>query len=443
MSIFIQIASYRDPELLPTIRDCIYKANNPSRLSFGICWQHATEDVWDCLDEYKNDSRFRIMDVKWNESKGLGWARSHTQKLWNGEDYTLQIDSHHRFIQNWDEELITMIKQTNSNKPIITTYAIPYTPGEALQYNTPYKMVGKKFSPYGTILFYPQPIEHIEQYTKPIPARFVSGHFYFTLGIHCKEYKYDPDIYFAGDEISLSIRSYTLGYDIYHPHKIIMWHEYTRSGRKKHWDDFNSTTKQNGTVKDLWHELDDYSKRKLRHLLQEENNNIDLGEYGLGNVRSHSDYEKYAGICFKERKLHPDTITGFNPPVNKSYEDWERYQLYNYELQLPLYEKKFTYIYISIEDINNKVLYYREIHDYVPILSVSFETNLIPHHWVFLPFNETGWDERIITTFHEQFSDNVFTTIATQIKNKRSSIVINDNSVYQIKPPKLFTNLFK
>jgi hypothetical protein len=45
--IFVQIASYRDPELLPTIKECISKAKYPERLTFGICWQHSEDDEWD------------------------------------------------------------------------------------------------------------------------------------------------------------------------------------------------------------------------------------------------------------------------------------------------------------------------------------------------------------------------------------------------------------
>ena len=37
--IFIRIASYRDPELIPTLRDCIEKSDNPDNLVFSICWQ--------------------------------------------------------------------------------------------------------------------------------------------------------------------------------------------------------------------------------------------------------------------------------------------------------------------------------------------------------------------------------------------------------------------
>ena len=280
--IFVQIASYRDPELVPTIRDCISKAKHPENLTFGICWQR--DDV-ESLHEFTNDSRFRVIDVPWNQSKGLCWARSLIQKLWKGEEYTLQLDSHHRFIQNWDVELIEMLKQTGSEKPIVGSYAGMYDPvGDRLLNKEPYMMVANHFTLGGTILFFPRAIPGWESLTKPIPARFVSGHFYFTIGKHCEEYKYDPNIYFAGDEISLSIRSFTLGYDLFHPHKTVIWHEYTRKGRVKHWDDFNEKNVQDKLVDMPWYLMDDNSKRRLRHMLQEEDNNIDLGEYGLGTV---------------------------------------------------------------------------------------------------------------------------------------------------------------
>jgi len=71
VKIFVQIASYRDPQLLPTLRDCIKNAKNPDNLVFGICWQH---DETDSLDEFKDDKRFKIIDVPYKESKGVCWS---------------------------------------------------------------------------------------------------------------------------------------------------------------------------------------------------------------------------------------------------------------------------------------------------------------------------------------------------------------------------------
>jgi hypothetical protein len=381
MKIFVQIASYRDPELLPTIRDCIDKAKYPENLTFGICWQR---DENESMGEFENDPRFRVLDYHWSKSKGLCWARSEIQKLWQGEEYTLQLDSHHRFLQDWDVELIEMMKLTGSKKPIITSYAGMYRPSDNQLLNVePYKMVASNFTPGGTILFRPHTIENWETLEKPIPARFVSGHFFFTIGKHCEEYKYDPNIYFAGDEISLSIRSFTLGYDLFHPHKTVVWHEYTREGRTKHWTDFNTENLTTGIVEKPWWEMDNDSKRRLRHMLQEEDNNIDLGIYGLGNVRTHNDYELYSGINFKERMLHPNTIKGVNPPINDETEWYlKEKETFNLELEIP-YIENFKFIYIGVEDKNGEVMYRQDLTTYQEKLNIKIESFEKPHKWVY------------------------------------------------------------
>jgi len=418
--IFVQIASYRDPELLPTIKDCIAKAKYPERLTFGICWQHSEDDEWDTLDEYKDNPAFTIMDVKWNESLGLCWARHHIQKMYKGEEYTMQIDSHHRFVQDWDEEMIEMLKLTGSPKPILTAYAGMYDPKENKLLNfDPYKMVPDKFTPGGTILFYPHSIENWEQLDKPIPARFVSGHFFFTIGKHCEEYHYDPNIYFAGDEISLSIRSYTLGYDLFHPHRLLIWHEYTREGRTKHWTDFNNETKEAGLVKNSWWDMDNESKRRLRHMLQEEDNEIDLEQYGLGTKRNHHSYELYAGINFRKRKLHPNAKKGLNPPTTTDDEDdsWIKDVETNYNLQLDWTSKwneiskqisctcALGFIYLGVEDNNGNVLFRIDLTDEKYLIGAetffiaSFKSIAPPYKLIVWPYErDKDWLERIDIT---------------------------------------------
>ena len=57
--IFISIAAYRDPELVPTVEDCLARATHPDRLRFGICWQHGADEP---PLPWAGDSRFRIID---------------------------------------------------------------------------------------------------------------------------------------------------------------------------------------------------------------------------------------------------------------------------------------------------------------------------------------------------------------------------------------------
>ena len=83
-SIFVQIASYRDSQLLPTLHDMIDKADEPENLKICICWQHSEEDVWDHLLEFEGDDRFIIIDVDAKDSKGVCWARNLIQQEYVG-----------------------------------------------------------------------------------------------------------------------------------------------------------------------------------------------------------------------------------------------------------------------------------------------------------------------------------------------------------------------
>ena len=72
MSIFVSIAAYRDPQLVPTISDCIAHARYPHDLHFGICWQHGPDEPPPDAD----GARLRVIDVPWHESRGACWARA-------------------------------------------------------------------------------------------------------------------------------------------------------------------------------------------------------------------------------------------------------------------------------------------------------------------------------------------------------------------------------
>jgi hypothetical protein len=304
-TIFIQIASYRDPELLPTIRDCIARAKYPENLRFGIAWQHGEEES---IDGIKEDSRFKIIDIPYFNSKGACWARNKIQDLYDGEKYTLQLDSHHRFVQDWDVIVIDMYESLKAKgfKPLLTSYISSYDPDDDRLENRakePWKMHFDKFTEDGSVSVLPAIMHDWKELSGPIPAHFYSAHFCFTSGEFCKEVPHDPELYFHGEEISITLRAYTKGYDLFHPHIIIAWHEYTRKGRVKHWDDFNNENRDQGKFEKAWWQLDMDSKKRLRHLLKLEDNETDLGIYGLGSVRSLADYENYSRISFKDRRL--------------------------------------------------------------------------------------------------------------------------------------------
>jgi hypothetical protein len=283
-NIFIQIASYRDPELLPTIRNCIQNAEFPENLKFCIGWQRDTNDS---LEEYTNDPRFIILSIPFKETKGCCWMRNKIQKFYGGEKYTLQLDSHHRFIKGWDTTLINMLtdlQKKGHNKPLITAYVPSYNPENDPEERVlaPWKINFDRATHDGQILFIPSHIDNFKELSEPIQAHFYSAHFAFTLGIFCNEVQHDPKLYFTGEEMNITIRAFTHGYDLFHPHIVIVWHEYTRKNRTKHWDDDKEWWKKDFSSKDHY-------KTFIENIKKIDPNN----RYGLGKERNIEDYSNY------------------------------------------------------------------------------------------------------------------------------------------------------
>ena len=124
----------------------------------------------------------------YQQSQGVCWARNAIQSLYDGEAYTLQLDSHHRFVAGWDTALIDMLESLATNKPLLTSYAPHYNPrGKRLPKTVPWKIGFDQFTPDGRLLTRRSFIENHRELAKPIPARFYSAHFAFARGASCRE----------------------------------------------------------------------------------------------------------------------------------------------------------------------------------------------------------------------------------------------------------------
>jgi hypothetical protein len=407
--IFIQIASYRDPQLLTTLNDCISKSKYPENLVFSIAWQHSVDDEWDTLGEYTNDSRFKIIDIDYRDSKGACWARNRLQQNYTDEQYTLQLDSHHRFIENWDEELIGMFNQLKDKgveKPLLTSYISSYDPENDPEgrVNVPWKMNFDRFIPEGAVFFLPAGIDNFKELSEPVPARFYSAHFAFAEGSFVKEVPHDPEYYFHGEEISIAVRAYTWGYDLFHPHKIIAWHEYTRKGRTKQWDDDKT-----------WGDKNSNSHLRNRKLFEMDGlkKDIDFGIYDFGNVRTIEDYERYAGISFKKRAVQKYTLDNNlapNPPLYGV--EFEESFLKIFKHCIDVHKGSFTetdydFWAVIFEDEKNQPLNRKDIlsdeinnmlNDSDEFIKIwrTFDTIKKPAKWIVWPHSSSkGWLDKI------------------------------------------------
>ena len=411
--IYIQIASYRDPELLPTVLDCIEHAKYPEDLRFGVAWQHNPDDAWDTLDKFKTDSRFRVLDINYLDAPGVCFARNQLNGLWDGEEYTLQLDSHHRFAQDWDVTCIDMIvelQKTGVKKPLLTSYIPSYNPDSDPdgRVHEPWELTFDRFIPEGAIFMLPQSMPNWKDRTAPLPGRYLSAHFVFTLGAFCKEVPYDPNYYFHGEEISMAVRAYTHGFDIFYPHKIIAWHEYTRKGRTKQWDD---------DVK--WGERNAACHLRNRQLFGMDGEElIDMGEFGFGTTRTLDQYERYSGISFSKRAIQQATLDNIEPPNNTKYDSEEEYQnsflkifkhcvdvaysavpLDDYDFWCVAFEAKDgTEVYRKDADANEIRQMKNDPDGYCKIWR-TFNAIEMPTKWIVWPHSlSQGWQDRLTGT---------------------------------------------
>jgi len=298
--IFVSIAAYRDLDAGNTLHDLFSKALHPEQLVVGLCWQFLPEEDEPFVDLPQYRTRIRQIALPARDSRGPCWARSRIQHLMQDEEYYFQIDSHMRFARHWDERLIQALYACQCPNPVLSTYPLPFTPPNDLAADGIVEIRPRCFDQNGILQ------QHSALHPMPAapatPARswFVSAGMLFAPARMVKEAPYDPHLYFHGEEISLAVRLWTHGWDIFNPNLVVAYHDYNRkSGCRRHWED-----------NDQWSILNRRSVARVRRLLdvddmagQKEDGVFDpgLGRYGLGFKRTLAGYQASSGLDFKAR----------------------------------------------------------------------------------------------------------------------------------------------
>jgi hypothetical protein len=277
--IFVEIAAYRDPELWPTLEDALNKASRPHELSFGVIWQGKFGVDALPLEKIKN---CKVLAVDSQISQGVGWARAKGQQIWDGEPFMLQIDSHMRFVTAWDDLLLLMLHQCDSRKPLLTAYPPPYIPGTPIREAEPMDLIASHFTEAGILGI--KAGHSLKGELKPKRGAFIAAGFIFARSTLIQEVPYNPKIYFQGEEIDLTLRAWTNGWDIFHPNHVALYHYYGRQDCPKHWAEHPN-----------WGALEKESVEQVRALWEQ-------GK-GLGSDRTLEEYQQFAGVNLEQRTI--------------------------------------------------------------------------------------------------------------------------------------------
>lgn len=132
-TIYISIPSTEDREILNTVRSAITMAEDPSRIFIGISFFDKTDELFLDIKKLNNKNIVceynKLTEDSFNEM-GTGNGRYRAAKLYSGQDFILQIDSHTLFAKNWDTLLIDLFDEFKNiygnDKFIFTGYPAKY-----------------------------------------------------------------------------------------------------------------------------------------------------------------------------------------------------------------------------------------------------------------------------------------------------------------------------
>lgn len=373
-TIFVSLISYRDSETRHTVSSLFSRARHPERVFVGVVWQYSPEEdarlLFDGfrLDDYP-PNHVRQVFMRHTDARGPCLARSIAMeqlygtgapKSGPGEDFYLQLDSHMRFADGWDAELVDQWHACQDAHAVLTAYPPGYerTATNALdQANNheatvpPPLLCASHFDENdGMLRFVGRWLQPPSQPTagsaaasplppaRPLPSLFYAAGFCFGPGSLVRSCPYDPSLtnLFFGEETAMLARLWTAGFNMYHPTRNVVWHCWSRA--------YRPSFRENAMADPVRAAREEArARRKVQRLLGMAPMPVDeailgteasvaLGDasqsasdarYSLGSVRTLAAFQAHVGVDFARRTVSARAKNAgleadqFKPPVSE------------------------------------------------------------------------------------------------------------------------------
>jgi len=146
-------------------------------------------------------------------------------------------------------------------------------------------------------------LDELERWDEEVRGAFVVGGFVFSRSEILREVPYDPHLYFNQEEAAYGLRLFTHGWDLFSPTQVVVYHYYNPGGpqtatvRPLHWNDSPN-----------WARLDQLGLHRYYHLTgarpsTDPRVTAELDRFGLGRARTVAQFEAYAGVDFRDRRV--------------------------------------------------------------------------------------------------------------------------------------------
>lgn len=311
-TIFVGIPSFRDWHCRSTIESLFQHAKYPERIRVGVVDQLEDQDqscdlpIHPCsekprqaLCQYRQQIDVYEMDHKL--AVGPTFARHIVNRLYRGEFYALQISAHTKFARNWDVDLINQLEETGNEMGILTTYLDDAMGNIDEKTGSPLKesrlvLCSASFEGAG----HNRRLRHnYDQQPDTLPVitempqlqPFWSASFSFARGHFILTVPYDPSLPMVNredEEIIMTLRAFTQGYDFYTPIKNVCFD----SARSDNLQSFQELQR-------LYKGVEKVSLRRLDGIagMDDENYVKDPNEiFGLGQARPLGKFHTAFGV---------------------------------------------------------------------------------------------------------------------------------------------------
>lgn len=308
-TIFIGIASYKDPLLLHTVLRALEQAKDKSRIRFGIVDQCEPSQQWGRTDA-QVARQIHYLWVDPLRARGACFARALTHTLYHGETIYLQIDAHMHFPSHWDQwvEEVLLDRMAITPRCVVSSYP----PSMVKDANGEWMIEGHQkqtvvthrvkenaaFDGRGIYLDFEAWLHHGR--TAPIRGHHIAGGMLIAPGSFVEQFPYDPQLYYLGEEQMLALRLYTHGWDIWHPVDNPIGHRYNDHQnpeiRPVHWSDDPNGERPISHL--VW---ENRSYTRQRHLVGLPGYG---GVYGLGTARTLQAFADEFGVDYLRRSIN-------------------------------------------------------------------------------------------------------------------------------------------
>lgn len=299
MRIFVSIACFLDPDVVLTIKDCLNKAADPSRIVFGVCLQSHTEENF--FDELSDHPQVKLIEIDYRQAKGPTYARYLCATLLEGEEFFLQIDCHSRFVDRWDERLLANWAEANDDKAIITCF--PLSIGKMA--NHAEEPLNRSTNDFRFLSLDDIRLGSVQYSRREITETYyLSAAFIFGPTDFIRNVPLDPHVPFAFQKVEqqfYAVRLFTYGWNLFMPKEHILFTNYDKAvhrvGGERVWPPGDKARGELSWRRVLYYYgLIDRSELTGDALL-------DLDEYGLGGVRTVADFFEQHGHTHAIDKL--------------------------------------------------------------------------------------------------------------------------------------------